>query len=250
MAYEVIVLRPEADFLRVGVVPPKSLAIQYTAHDDAGLAGLLREAAALVIPSTGPKLPNALFDNVKLKLVQFNGAGVDRVDEPLMKKPGIPVCNVPGGSNSAMAEYAVASALILLRRFAWSDAEIRAGRYAAARQKMLADNLAGIEGLKVGVVGMGTVGLAVARALCVRLFAPAQGARSQKLETGVAAFTTPRRGRIPAQRPSHRLPAPCQLTANAMRPIASVAIRLAATVPRRASSSMSRTTRRRLSAVP
>jgi phosphoglycerate dehydrogenase-like enzyme len=164
MSHEVIVLRPEADFLRVGVVPPRSLSIHYTSHEDASLAGLLREASALVIPSTGPKLPDALFEGVKLKLVQFNGAGVDRVDEPLMKKLSIPVCNVPGGSNSAMAEYTVASALTLLRRFAWSDAEIRAGRYAAARQKMLADNLPGIEGLEVGVVGMGTVGLAVARA--------------------------------------------------------------------------------------
>jgi phosphoglycerate dehydrogenase-like enzyme len=62
-----------------------------------------------------------------------------------------------------MAEYAVGAALILLRRFAWSDAEIRAGRYGKARQSMLADNLPGIDGLNVGVVGMGTVGLAVAR---------------------------------------------------------------------------------------
>ena len=178
MTAEVIVLRPEADFLRVGVTPPKSLAIHYTSHDAPDLAALLRAATALVIPSTGSKLPDALFTNVKLKLVQFNGAGVDRVDEPLMKKLGIPVCNVPGGSNSAMAEYAVGSALILLRRFAWSDTEIRAGRYAAARQKMFADNLPGIEGLTVGVIGMGIIGLSVSRAFRafgaeIRYFDPA-----------------------------------------------------------------------------
>lgn len=164
MTNEVLCLRPEADFTRVGVTPPKSLAIRYTSHDHPELAAWMKDARALVIPSTGPKLPDALFTNTKLALVQFNGAGYDRVDEPLLKRLGIPVCNVPGGSNTAMAEYAVGTALHLLRRFAWSDAEIRAGRYAAARQKMFADNLPGIEGLTVGVLGMGIIGLSVSRA--------------------------------------------------------------------------------------
>jgi phosphoglycerate dehydrogenase-like enzyme len=34
---------------------------------------------------------------------------------------------VAGGSNSAVAEYAVTVASVLLRRFAWADAEIKAG---------------------------------------------------------------------------------------------------------------------------
>ncbi|MCW5602943.1 MAG: hypothetical protein KIT18_00095 [Burkholderiales bacterium] len=47
---------------------------------------------------------------------------------------------------------------------AWSDAEIKAGRYDAFRKRMMADNLAGIDGLLVGVVGLGVIGLAVAQA--------------------------------------------------------------------------------------
>ncbi len=164
MKHDVICLRPEADFTRVGVTPPKSLDILYTSHDHPDLAQLASGARALVVPSTGPRLPDALFAHSQLKLVQFNGAGYDRIDEPLMKKLGIPVCNVPGGSNTAMAEYAVGTALVLLRRFSWSDTEIRAGRYASARQKMFADNLPGIEGLTVGVLGMGIIGLSVSRA--------------------------------------------------------------------------------------
>ena len=70
----------------------------------------------------------------------------------------------PGGSNSAVAEYAVTAASMLLRRFAWADAEIKAGNYAKFRARMVADNLAGIEGLLVGLVGFGTIGRAVAQA--------------------------------------------------------------------------------------
>jgi phosphoglycerate dehydrogenase-like enzyme len=99
------------------------------------------------------------------------------------------VCNVPGGSNSAMAEYAVGSALVLLRRFAWSDGEIRAGRYAAARQKMFADNLPGIEGLTVGVIGMGIIGLSVSRAFrafgaSIQYFDPAPREAAAAAELG------------------------------------------------------------------
>ncbi len=71
---------------------------------------------------------------------------------------------MPGGSNSAVAEYAVTTASLLLRRFGWSDAEIKDGNYAAFRARLVADNLAGLEGLLVGVVGFGVIGLAVARA--------------------------------------------------------------------------------------
>ncbi|HEX6002499.1 MAG TPA: NAD(P)-dependent oxidoreductase [Burkholderiales bacterium] len=164
MAYDVVCLRPEADFARVGALPPSTFTITYRAPDDAELPSLMKQAQALVIPAVGPKLPATLFEASRVKLVQVTGAGVDRLDEAALKRLGIPVANAPGGSNSAVAEYAVACASTLLRRFAWSSAEVRAGRYDAFRKRMLADNLAGIEGLLVGVVGLGVIGLAVARA--------------------------------------------------------------------------------------
>jgi phosphoglycerate dehydrogenase-like enzyme len=81
-----------------------------------------------------------------------------------MKKLNIAVANVPGGSNSAVAEYAVGCAIVLLRRLAWSDMEIREANYVSFRGRMVADNLPGLEGLTVGIVGLGTVGYAVAEA--------------------------------------------------------------------------------------
>ena len=71
---------------------------------------------------------------------------------------------MPGGSNSAVAEYAVTTASLLLRRFAWADAEVKRGNYAAFRARMLADNLRGLDGAMVGIIGLGVIGLAVAQA--------------------------------------------------------------------------------------
>lgn len=167
MTFDVICLRPEADFLRIGVTPPKTLQIAYRAPGEADLAPLIREARALVMPAVGPKVPPSLFEKGAIKLIQVTGAGVDRLDEPAMKRLGIPVANVPGGSNEAVAEYVLAAASMLLRRLAWSGEEVRAGRYKEFRAAMMAANLSGLHGLSVGIVGMGTIGLAVAKALRV-----------------------------------------------------------------------------------
>jgi phosphoglycerate dehydrogenase-like enzyme len=161
---DVVCLRPEADFARVDALPPKSISVEYRAPDGADVPHLIRAAKVLVIPAVGPKLAHALFERTALKLVQVTGAGLDRLDKGALTKAGIPVCNVPGGSNSAVAEYALASASMLLRRFGWADAEMKRGHYASFRARLLADNLAGIEGLLVGFIGLGVIGAAVAQA--------------------------------------------------------------------------------------
>jgi phosphoglycerate dehydrogenase-like enzyme len=164
MAAEVLCLRPEADFTRVDALPPASLNVSYAKPDDPALAQHIKVSAALVIPAVGAKLPAALFEGCALALVQVTGTGVDRLDEAALTRLRIPVANVAGASNSAVAEYTVTSASMLLRRLAWASAEIGEGRYVDFRARMLADNLAGLDGLLVGVVGFGTIGVAVARA--------------------------------------------------------------------------------------
>ncbi len=162
MTYDVVCLRPEADFLDVGVVPPASLTIAYLHPDDPGLASPMTLARALVIPAVGPNLEPALFDNSRIRLVQVTGAGVDRLDEPTMKRLDIAVANVAGGSNTAVAEYAVGCALTLLRRITWANAESCEGNYVEIRTQMIEASLPGLGELVVGVVGLGTIGTAVA----------------------------------------------------------------------------------------
>lgn len=161
---EILCLRPEADFLRVGVTPPGELDIAFVTPDDSSIPSRLRRASAVVIPAVGPRLPGAWFEGSSIRLAQVTGAGVDRLDEASMKALDIPVANVPGGSNSALAEYALACALVLLRRIRWADRQISHGDYSAVRARMLASNVTGLEGLTVGVVGLGNVGMAVAGA--------------------------------------------------------------------------------------
>jgi phosphoglycerate dehydrogenase-like enzyme len=164
MSVDVLCLRPRIDFERAKALPAAKLTVAYHAPNDAEVIPLMKQARALVIPAVGPKLNPEIFENSTVKLVQVTGSGLDRLDLPLLKGMGIAVANVPGGSNSAIAEYAVTAASSLLRRFAWADREIRAGNYQAFRARMVSDNLSGLDGLLVGVIGLGTIGLAVAQA--------------------------------------------------------------------------------------
>jgi len=164
MNIDVLCLRPEADFQRVGALPPEPLKVVYRTASDPDVADLMKQARALVIPAVGPKLPAALFENASVRFVQVTGAGLDRLDLPFLKQRGIGVANVPGGSNEAVAEYAVTAATVLLRGFLWADAEIRRGNYREFRARMITDNLQGLDGLTVGIIGFGVTGVAVASA--------------------------------------------------------------------------------------
>lgn len=158
----VLCLRPQADFARLDAMPPPSLTVSYLKPDDPSLAQRMQAAHALVIPAVGPKLSASLFERSALRLVQVTGAGLDRLDQAALTRLGIPVANVTG--NDAVAEYAVTAATLLLRRFGLADAEIKGGNYTDVRARMIADNLSGLEGITVGIVGFGVIGRAVAKA--------------------------------------------------------------------------------------
>jgi phosphoglycerate dehydrogenase-like enzyme len=164
MSFDVLCLHAETDLARVGVTPPAQLTIAYRRPEDPQLHMVAREVRALVIPAAGGRLAPSLFEGGKIKLVQVVGPGADRLDEAQMKKLGIAVACVPGSSNSAVAEYAVGCAIVLTRRMPWSGAEILDANYVSFRGRLVADNLPGLEGLTVGVIGLGTVGFAVAEA--------------------------------------------------------------------------------------
>jgi phosphoglycerate dehydrogenase-like enzyme len=58
----------------------------------------------------------------------------------------------------------VTAALALLRRFAFADAAIKRGDYAQVRARMIESNLSGLDGVMVGIIGLGVIGAAVAAA--------------------------------------------------------------------------------------
>ena len=168
MTPDVLCLRPEDDFRRADALPPDWVRVAYREPSSSDVPALMRTARVLLIPAVGPPIPTAWFDGSRVSFVQVTGAGVDRLDVETLTSRGISISNVPGGSNAAVAEYAVTAASVLLRQLLWADSDIREGAYVSTRSRMVSANLWGLDGLLVGVIGLGTIGLAVAEAFHAR----------------------------------------------------------------------------------
>lgn len=166
MNADVLCLRPAADFAEVGVEVPADLRVCFAASPEEVPVAELATARAVVLAAVGPRLERAWLDRVSgLQLLQFTGAGVDRAGDSCSHRPEVTVANVPAANVAEVAEYVLFAAGSLLRKLAFADREIRAGRYAQARARLTPAAVRSLHSRTVGVIGLGQIGLAVARLL-------------------------------------------------------------------------------------
>lgn len=124
-------------------------------------ADTLPEAIAgvdvLVVRST--KVSATTIDAAdRLGLIVRAGAGTDNIDKAAASSRGIFVCNVPGRNAIAVAELTMGLLLAVDRRIADNAAEVRNGTWNKA-EYVKAD---GVAGKRLGIIGLGDIGLAVA----------------------------------------------------------------------------------------
>jgi D-3-phosphoglycerate dehydrogenase len=124
------------------------------------LYNTIGQADVLVVRS---QLPADLFDRPnRLIGVVRHGTGLDLIPVESATAHRIPVANVPGANAQAVVEYCVGSFLALARRFERMDATLRGDGWSAARS--LTNVTTELAGKTVGIVGLGTIGAALARA--------------------------------------------------------------------------------------
>ncbi len=129
-----------------------------TKLDTAGLRAALVEADGIVIRSGTTLTAEVLRDQPRLKVIVRAGVGVDNIDVPSATRQGIIVMNTPGGNTVSTAEHTVALMLALSRNVAKANDSLKAGKW--DRNKFTGSQLGG---KTLGVVGLGRVGLAVAK---------------------------------------------------------------------------------------
>jgi len=129
-----------------------------TKLDPAGLRAALAEADGIVIRSGTQLTAEALRDQPRLKVIVRAGVGVDNIDVPTATRQGIVVMNTPGGNTVSTAEHTMALILALSRNVGPANASLKAGRW--DRNKFTGSQLGG---KTLGIVGLGRVGLAVAK---------------------------------------------------------------------------------------
>lgn len=139
----------------------------------------------LVVRST--KVTAAALDAAdQLAMVVRAGAGTDTIDVAAAASNGIYVCNVPGRNAVAVAEITMALLLAIDRRIVDGASDLRAGRW-NKKEYRKADGLAG---KTLGILGLGSIGRAVARraaAFDLRVIGVARPGRSADAEADLAA---------------------------------------------------------------
>ncbi|HLU04053.1 MAG TPA: 2-hydroxyacid dehydrogenase [Advenella sp.] len=136
------------------------LALWEQADPQAFLAEHGKGVRALVT-TAGHGLKNEWLDSLPdLGVVSSFGVGYDTIDANELKKRGIQLGNTPDVLNACVADLAVCLLLGSARQLVWGDRYVREGRWPVEGQFPLAQS---VSGKNVGIVGLGGIGLEVAR---------------------------------------------------------------------------------------
>jgi len=124
------------------------------------LERLVRDLPGLIVRNRTP-VDKALLDLApRLKVVGRLGVGLDNIDVKACEARSIEVCSARGANATSVAEYAIAMAMILLRRRAYLDTHrLVAGEWP---REELGRGLE-LAGKRLGIIGLGSIGGTTAR---------------------------------------------------------------------------------------
>ncbi len=124
--------------------------------------GKLVQGADVLVPTLIDRLDASFFESApaSLRLIANFGNGVDHIDLRSAAQKGIIVTNTPGVLTDDTADMTMALILATVRRLSEGDRLMRAGAWTGWRPtEMLGRRLSG---LRLGIIGLGRIGRAVA----------------------------------------------------------------------------------------
>ena len=138
-----------------------------------------------VLVVRGTKVRRDVFEAAdRLALVIRAGAGTNTIDTDAAATHGVLVSNVPGRNAAAVAELTLGLLLAIDRRIADNVADLRNGQW----DKGGYGKAGGLLGSTMGIIGLGSIGLAVAEraaAFGIHLQAVAKSGRSESVQARV-----------------------------------------------------------------
>jgi len=159
---------PEIEILAVARLSPllaPQLAAAYTVHDrlhetDAAAFAAVAPRIRGIAASGESKVSAALIAQLPaLEIISVMGVGYDGIDVAAAKARGIQVTHTPNVLNDDVADLAIGLMLCAARQLPAADRYVRAGDWAAKGPMPLARKMSGA---RVGLVGMGRIGQAIA----------------------------------------------------------------------------------------
>ena len=158
--FNVIMTAPRLAAPAVAVLAQAGCDIHYTGPYPSG--AVLGELAARVqadaiLSRQGQVNATAIAGSPRLRIVARHGVGVDEVDLVAARAHGVMVTNAPGSNTRAVAEHTLAVLLALAKRLKPFGLGVAAGEWRGATASGR-----DIAGLRLGLLGFGGIGQAVA----------------------------------------------------------------------------------------
>ncbi|MET1026839.1 MAG: D-glycerate dehydrogenase [Dongiaceae bacterium] len=119
--------------------------------------------ADVLVPTVTDRIDSAVLSQAgeRLRLIASFGTGVDHIDLASARQRGITVTNTPGVLTEDTADMTMALILAVARRVSEGERLIRSGNWVGwGPMSMLGHR---IYGKRIGIIGMGRIGTAVAR---------------------------------------------------------------------------------------
>jgi len=157
------------DLLQVAQIPPfliERLSKEFTVHDFTAPSDPERQLAEIGpsikgILAGGIKGPDAALINrlENLEIIASFGVGFDATDVVAAQKRGVIVTNTPEVLTGDVADLAMTLILSLLRRTSEAERFLRDGKWLKGRMDLGTT----VRGKRLGILGLGRIGKAVAR---------------------------------------------------------------------------------------
>ena len=156
MTWRLLALPPlPKDLLEVLVGDPRMEIVVPESREQAAAEALLPTVDLVLADWTQDF--RVLDPGPRVAFVQVPRAGVDGIDLDACAARGVPVANCAGANAVSVAEWCLSATFALLRRTVEADAAVRRGEW--PQTSLGARELAG---MRVGIVGMGAIGRALA----------------------------------------------------------------------------------------
>ncbi len=125
--------------------------------------GEAMKTADILVPTVTDEIDAALIGQAgdRLKLIANYGAGVDHIDVMTARQRGILVSNTPGVLTEDTADMTMALILAVTRRMSEGMAQMQSGDWQGWAPTALLGGR--VSGRRLGILGMGRIGQAVAR---------------------------------------------------------------------------------------
>mgnify|MGYP001341606609 FL=1 len=121
------------------------------------------KTADVLVPTVTDSMSASVIEQAgpQLRLIASFGTGVDHIDVKAAREKGITVTNTPGVLSEDTADVAMSLILAVPRRIVQGDTKVRSGQWDGwSPTGMLGHR---INGKRLGIIGMGSIGQAIAR---------------------------------------------------------------------------------------